>query len=99
MSKQLYPSSSVCARQGSRSLLLTDLHLAQKEGFCFGVKLVRGAYMDKERKLAKEEGREDPVHQSWEDTNDRWTRDGKTGSLKLSLKVPYLPIFESLLFI
>lgn len=63
----------VCARQESRSLLLGDLRLAQEEGFCFGVKLVRGAYMDKERKLAKEEGREDPVHQSWEDTNERWS--------------------------
>lgn len=62
---------TVCVRQESRSLLLGDLRLAQKEGFYFGVKLVRGAYMDKERKLAKEEGREDPVHQSWEDTNER----------------------------
>lgn len=64
---------AVCVHQESRSLLLGDLRLAQEEGFCFGVKLVRGAYMDKERKLAKEEGREDPVHQSWEDTNDRWS--------------------------
>lgn len=64
---------AVCVPQESRSLLLGDLRLAQEEGFCFGVKLVRGAYMDKERKLAKEEGREDPVHQGWEDTNDRWS--------------------------
>lgn len=62
---------AVCVRQESRSLLLGDLRVAQEEGFCFGVKLVRGAYMDKERKLAKEEGREDPIHQSWEDTNER----------------------------
>lgn len=54
--------------------------------------------MDKERKLAKEEGREDPVHQSWEDTNDRWTRDGKTGSLKLSLKGPYYTHFRIFAF-
>lgn len=64
---------AVCVPQESRSLLLGDLRLAQEEGFCFGVKLVRGAYMDKERKLAKEEGREDPVNQSWENTNDRWS--------------------------
>lgn len=63
----------MCVPQESRSLLLGDLRLAQEEGFCFGVKLVRGAYMDKERKLAKEEGREDPVHQGWEDTNGRWS--------------------------
>lgn len=64
---------AVCVRQESRALLLGDLNLAQQEGFCFGVKLVRGAYMDKERKLAKEQGREDPIHQSWEDTNERWS--------------------------
>lgn len=58
--------------QESRSLLLEALHLSKKEGFCLGVKLVRGAYMDKERKLAEKEGRPDPIHQSWEDTNDRW---------------------------
>uniref|UniRef100_A0A8C7XWD4 Proline dehydrogenase n=1 Tax=Oryzias sinensis TaxID=183150 RepID=A0A8C7XWD4_9TELE len=40
--------------------------------FCLGVKLVRGAYMDKERKLAEKEGRIDPIHQSWEDTNDSY---------------------------
>lgn len=28
--------------------------------------------MDKERRLAEEEGRLDPIHKSWEDTNDRW---------------------------
>lgn len=71
-----------CYLKESRSLLLGDLRLAQEEGFCFGVKLVRGAYMDKERKLAKEEGREDPVHQSWEDTNDSYN-----GSLSAMLEV------------
>lgn len=27
--------------------------------------------MDKERKLAEKEGRPDPIHKCWEDTNDR----------------------------
>lgn len=64
---------SACADiQESRSLLLEALSLSKREGFCLGVKLVRGAYMDKERKLAEKEGRLDPIHQSWEDTNDRW---------------------------
>ncbi|XP_061564449.1 hydroxyproline dehydrogenase isoform X2 [Cololabis saira] len=60
-----------CYLKESRSLLLGALRLSESEGFCLGVKLVRGAYMDKERRLAEEEAREDPVHQSWEDTNDR----------------------------
>lgn len=59
--------------QESKSLVLEALRLSQDEGFCLGVKLVRGAYMDKERTLAEKEGRTDPVHTSWEDTNERWT--------------------------
>ncbi|XP_039620879.1 hydroxyproline dehydrogenase [Polypterus senegalus] len=58
-----------CYLKDSFSLLSQDLDLAAREGFAFGVKLVRGAYMDKERKLAKEQGYPDPVHKSWEDTN------------------------------
>ncbi|KAM6897896.1 hydroxyproline dehydrogenase isoform 1-T1 [Xenentodon cancila] len=61
-----------CYLKASRSLLLEALRLSKSEGFCLGVKLVRGAYMDKERKLADEEDREDPVHHSWEDTNDSY---------------------------
>lgn len=63
-----------CGYQDSRSLLLDALSLSKNEGFCLGVKLVRGAYMDKERKLAMKEGHQDPIHQSWEDTNDRLVR-------------------------
>lgn len=59
--------------QESRDLLLDAIHLSKDQSFCLGVKLVRGAYMDKERKLADKEGRTDPIHQSWECTNDWWT--------------------------
>ncbi|XP_056285372.1 hydroxyproline dehydrogenase isoform X4 [Pseudoliparis swirei] len=65
----------------SGSLLAEALRLSSDEGFCLGVKLVRGAYMDKERKLAEKEGRLDPVHQRWEDTNDSYN-----GSLDLMLE-------------
>ncbi|CAI5659014.1 hydroxyproline dehydrogenase isoform X1 [Oreochromis niloticus] len=61
-----------CYLKDSRSLLLDVLSLSKNEGFCLGVKLVRGAYMDKERKLAMKEGHQDPIHQSWEDTNDSY---------------------------
>ncbi|XP_068439305.1 hydroxyproline dehydrogenase [Clinocottus analis] len=70
-----------CYLKESRSLLLEALRLSKDEGFCLGVKLVRGAYMDKERKLAEKEGRLDPVHQSWEDTNDSYN-----GSLDVMLE-------------
>ncbi|XP_047465015.1 hydroxyproline dehydrogenase [Mugil cephalus] len=71
-----------CYLKESRSLLLEALHLSKSEGFCLGVKLVRGAYMDKERKLAEKEGRHDPVHRCWEDTNDSYN-----GSLDVMLEV------------
>ncbi|XP_070847499.1 hydroxyproline dehydrogenase [Chaetodon trifascialis] len=71
-----------CYLKDSRSLLLEALRLAKDDGFCLGVKLVRGAYMDKERKLAEKEGRPDPIHGCWEDTNDSYN-----GSLDLMLEV------------
>ncbi|XP_049916548.1 hydroxyproline dehydrogenase isoform X2 [Epinephelus moara] len=70
-----------CYLKESRSLLLEALHLSNKEGFCLGVKLVRGAYMDKERKLAEKEGHVDPIHKCWEDTNDSYN-----GSLNVMLE-------------
>lgn len=70
--------------QESRSLVLEALRLSQVEGFCLGVKLVRGAYMDKERKLAEKESRQDPIHTSWEDTNDRWMRRQRTNKSRSS---------------
>lgn len=64
--------------------MLEALRLSQVEGFCLGVKLVRGAYMDKERKLAEKESRQDPIHTSWEDTNDRWMRRQRTNKSRSS---------------
>ncbi|KAI1896339.1 hypothetical protein AGOR_G00093780 [Albula goreensis] len=61
-----------CYLKESRLLLLDAISQSVDQSFYLGVKLVRGAYMDKERKLAKQEGRPDPVHQSWEDTNDSY---------------------------
>ncbi|XP_069505990.1 hydroxyproline dehydrogenase [Ambystoma mexicanum] len=63
-----------CYLKDSFNLLTHDLGLAQRLGICFGVKLVRGAYMDKERKLAKERGYADPINPDWEATNSSYQR-------------------------
>ena len=46
-----------------------DLKLSQIIGFCYGVKLVKGAYMEQERQRAEEKGYEDPIWPSKEDTD------------------------------
>ncbi|XP_030630426.1 hydroxyproline dehydrogenase [Chanos chanos] len=61
-----------CYLKESRALLLDAIRLSVDHSFCFGVKLVRGAYMDKERKLALQKDKTDPIHQSWEHTNDSY---------------------------
>ncbi|XP_064858435.1 hydroxyproline dehydrogenase isoform X2 [Oncorhynchus nerka] len=71
-----------CYLKESRSLLLQDVRLSISESFCLGVKLVRGAYMDKERKLANSQGCSEPVHESWEHTNDSYN-----GSLDILLEL------------
>ncbi|RYG52440.1 hypothetical protein EON67_01245 [archaeon] len=47
-----------------RSRLALDMRRAEREGWLFGAKLVRGAYMIQERALATEKGYKDPVHGS-----------------------------------
>ncbi|XP_063285160.1 hydroxyproline dehydrogenase [Pelobates fuscus] len=56
------------------SNLSHDLEVIQRLGVCFGVKLVRGAYMDKERRLAREKGYSDPIQPDWEATNQSYQR-------------------------
>ncbi|KAM8962467.1 hydroxyproline dehydrogenase [Pelodytes ibericus] len=58
-----------CYLKESFSNLSSDMDTAQRLGLCFGVKLVRGAYMNKERKLARERGFSDPIQPNWEATN------------------------------
>uniref|UniRef100_UPI00398EDED1 hydroxyproline dehydrogenase n=1 Tax=Pristiophorus japonicus TaxID=55135 RepID=UPI00398EDED1 len=58
-----------CYLKDAYSLLSADISRASSLGYCFGVKLVRGAYMDKERQLARTLGYADPIHENWEATN------------------------------
>uniref|UniRef100_A0A8C5QQX9 Proline dehydrogenase n=1 Tax=Leptobrachium leishanense TaxID=445787 RepID=A0A8C5QQX9_9ANUR len=63
-----------CYLKDSFSNISHDLDLTQRLGVCFGVKLVRGAYMDKERRLARENGYSDPIQPDWEATNSSYQR-------------------------
>lgn len=38
-----------------------ELACARYLGYNLGIKLIRGAYMSEERRLAKEQGRESPI--------------------------------------
>ena len=56
--------------QDAEAMLSLDLAFAEESGFLYGVKLVRGAYMEQERALAQEKGYPDPIWPSKIDTDN-----------------------------
>lgn len=56
-------------RQDRLQFLKDSFAKAQKDGYKLGVKLVRGAYMEKERARAKEQGYPSPIHSTKADTD------------------------------
>ncbi|CAH3175993.1 unnamed protein product [Porites evermanni] len=58
-----------CYRKDTLNRVNANLKLMDKLSFHFGAKIVRGAYMTQERQRAAEMSYEDPIHDSYEDTN------------------------------
>jgi len=62
----------------TRAEILADVAFSEENGFNFGAKMVRGAYMDHERERAALIGYEDPVHDTYEDTNNSYNANVNT---------------------
>ncbi|KAL8428697.1 hypothetical protein ACSSS7_007041 [Eimeria intestinalis] len=59
----------VCVCRDTLGRLTRDLELARRFGFILSVKLVRGAYVNFERRIAQETGEAPLIHDSIEDTH------------------------------
>lgn len=56
-------------RKDRLEFLKLSLDKAKKDGYKLGLKLVRGAYMEKERERAQDQGYPSPIHDTKEDTD------------------------------
>ncbi|XP_068847809.1 hydroxyproline dehydrogenase isoform X2 [Capricornis sumatraensis] len=60
--------------QDTYERLRQDAEAADRAGLAFGVKLVRGAYLDKEREMARLQETEDPTQPDYEATSQSYSR-------------------------
>lgn len=61
-----------CYLKDSLDRLRLDVERSERFNYHFGAKLVRGAYMESERFLAKERGYESPIHETIQDTHNSY---------------------------
>ena len=65
-----------CYLKDAAARIETDMQRAAAEGWKFGAKTVRGAYMVVERARAAEKGYESPIWDSLQETHDNYNRCG-----------------------
>ncbi len=58
-----------CYLKRTTKIIELEVATARKLNYNLGIKLIRGAYMNEERQVAKEMGYESPVHDSIEETH------------------------------
>jgi proline dehydrogenase len=63
-----------------------EIECAKKLGFNLGIKLIRGAYMNEERKLAAEGKYESPVHETIDDTHNCYNKNLRLIMSNLGMK-------------
>ncbi|XP_059855412.1 hydroxyproline dehydrogenase isoform X3 [Delphinus delphis] len=72
--------------------LRRDAEAADRAGLAFGVKLVRGAYLDKEREVARLQGTEDPTQPDYKATSQSYSRCLELMLTQVSHRGPMCPL-------